>query len=66
MPKKIVFYVYRRHQDRVKKFVTEPGNPYMIVSCGEDGLGEHFFDSPRHILYILILYVLQACVKDVR
>lgn len=31
----------RRHQDRVKKFVTEPGNPNLMISCGEDGLGKH-------------------------
>lgn len=30
--------ILRKHQDRVKKFVTEPGNPYTLVSCGEDGL----------------------------
>lgn len=30
----------RHHHDRVKKLVVEPMNPYVLVSCGEDGLGE--------------------------
>ena len=29
----------RHHHDRVKKLVVEPGNPHVIVSCGEDGVG---------------------------
>ncbi|KAK9787482.1 hypothetical protein WJX73_000111 [Symbiochloris irregularis] len=29
---------FRCHQDRVKKFVTQPGDPNLIRSCGEDGL----------------------------
>ncbi|KAK9835390.1 hypothetical protein WJX81_006845 [Elliptochloris bilobata] len=30
--------VFRHHHDRVKKLVVDPGNPHVIVSCGEDGV----------------------------
>ena len=32
-------WLCRHHHDRVKKLVVEPGNPHVIVSCGEDGVG---------------------------
>eukprot|EP00878_Enallax_costatus_P038337 GHUV01043543.1.p1 GENE.GHUV01043543.1~~GHUV01043543.1.p1 ORF type:complete len:183 (+),score=24.75 GHUV01043543.1:726-1274(+) len=29
--------VYNHHMSRVKKLVTEPGNPNLLISCSEDG-----------------------------
>lgn len=29
--------VFNHHMGRVKKLVTEPGNPHLIISCSEDG-----------------------------
>jgi hypothetical protein len=29
----------RHHTDRVKKFVTEPDNPWLLISAAEDGTG---------------------------
>jgi hypothetical protein len=31
--------VFDHHGSRVKKMVTEPGNPHLIISCSEDGTG---------------------------
>jgi WD40 repeat protein len=31
--------VYAAHAGRVKKLVTEPGNPHLLISCSEDGTG---------------------------
>ena len=30
----------RHHEDRVKKLITEPGNPNLIISAAEDSTGE--------------------------
>ena len=30
----------RHHNDRVKKLITEPGNPNLIISAAEDGSGQ--------------------------
>jgi WD40 repeat protein len=31
---------FSHHGSRVKKLVTEPGNPHLLISCSEDGTGE--------------------------
>ena len=31
--------VCRHHNDRVKKLITEPGNPNLIISAAEDSSG---------------------------
>ena len=43
----------RHHHDRVKKLVVEPSNPYVIVSCGEDGVGAGLFVLPRQVTMLL-------------
>ena len=36
----------RHHEDRVKKLITEPGNPNLIISAAEDSTGESFVPLP--------------------
>lgn len=31
--------VFSHHSSRVKKMVTEPGNPHLLITCSEDGTG---------------------------
>lgn len=34
-----------KHQGRVYKLAVEPGSPYIIYSCGEDGFVQHVGQS---------------------
>ncbi|ESR37906.1 transducin/WD40 repeat-like superfamily protein [Citrus sinensis] len=43
-----------KHQGRVYKLAVEPGSPYIIYSCGEDGFVQHFdlrSDSATRLFY---------------
>lgn len=50
-----------RHEGRAHKMAIEPGNPYILYSCGEDGRVYHvsvFFFLISFVLLIFFSYLL--------
>lgn len=42
-----------KHQGRVHKLAVEPGSPYILYSCGEDGFLQHV---GCHVRYLVTLF----------
>ena len=48
----------RHHEDRVKKLITEPGNPNLIISAAEDSTGEPPAVSPSRSFLKIVCHKL--------
>lgn len=40
-----------KHQGRVYKLAVEPGSPYTLYSCGEDGFVQHVSQMHEMLLF---------------
>lgn len=54
-----------RHQGRVYKLAVEPGSPYILYSCGEDGFIQHVgqFFYLNYVKTLFLLYIFRGVLS---
>lgn len=58
-----------KHQGRVHKLAVEPGSPYILYSCGEDGLVQRYdlrSDSATKLLYCTSLKEVRESSRSIK